>query len=88
MLIAIIQVLEEKVRELNTIDYVMMIVIQLFLLALFALMVSYICKTLKKKEPDKNLKKSCILIWFISAVGWFIIAQIVWILTYVQFTGG
>jgi hypothetical protein len=87
MLLNLIQVLEEKVRELTTSDYVMMVIIQVFLLGLFIFMVSYICKMLKKKEPEKDLKKTCILIWFISAIAWFIIAQIVWILTYVQFTG-
>ena len=88
MILGIIQVLEEKVRILTTSDYVMRFAIQLFLLALYVFMVIYICKILKRKEPGKNLKKTCILIWFISAIAWFIIAQIVWIITYVQFTGG
>ena len=71
----------------STIDWVFIIGIQLFLLALFVVMVSFICKMVRKREPVKSVKKTCILVWFLSAIAWFIIAQIVWILIYSQFAG-
>jgi hypothetical protein len=49
-------------------------------------MIGYICKLVKEKDPEKSVKKTCILVWFLSAIAWFIIAQIVWIITSIQFS--
>lgn len=68
-------------------DMMFLVGIQLFLLFIFVIMLTVLCKVLKKKDPEKSTKKACILIWFMSAIAWFIIAQIVWILTYSQITG-
>jgi hypothetical protein len=69
-------------------NWYFLIGIQVFLLALFIAIITYICRLVKKKYPEKSNTKTCILIWFISAIAWFIIAQIVWIVTYTQFSGG
>lgn len=69
----------------STSDWIFIAGIQAFLLTLFIFMISYFCRLLKKKEPEKPTKKTCILVWFLSAIAWFIIAQIVWIITYSQF---
>ena len=71
----------------STTDWVLIIGIQLFLLASFIGMITIICKMVRRKEPSKSIKKTCILVWFLSAIAWFIIAQIVWILTFSQFSG-
>lgn len=77
----------QATKILSANDWIFIIGIQLFLLLLFIFMVSYFCRQFKKKESPKPTKKTCILIWFMSAIAWFIIAKIVWILTYSQFTG-
>lgn len=71
----------------STSDMMFLVGIQLFLLVFFIIMLTVLCKVLKKKDPEKSTKKACILIWFMSAIAWFIIAQIVWILTYSQIFG-
>ena len=71
----------------STTDWVFIIGIQLFLFAVFVVMVSFICKMVRKREPVKSVKKTCILVWFLSGIAWFIIAQIVWILIYSQIAG-
>lgn len=68
-------------------EWVFLVGIQVFLIAAFIFMVGYLCRLLKKKDPDKSTKKECILAWFMSAIAWFIIAQIVWVITYTQITG-
>jgi len=73
--------------EFTTADYLIIILIQLFLLSLFVIMVSYFCKLLKKKSEGKSIKKTCILIWVMSGIAWFIIAQIVWVITSSQYSG-
>ncbi len=88
MIFSLLQITNEKLRELTTSDYAILIIVQILFLAMFIYMVSYICRVLKKNEPKKNLKKTCILVWFMSAIAWFIVAQIIWIITYVQLTGG
>lgn len=82
-----IQNIDQEIIELSTSDYVFLILIQVFLLLLFALFVNYFCRTLKAKEPEKSTKKACIVIWIISAIAWFIISQIVLIVTASQFAG-
>jgi hypothetical protein len=69
----------------STSDWIFLVGIQVFLLAVFVFMISFLCKLLKRKNPGKSNKKECILVWFMSAIAWFIIVQIVWILTYTQF---
>ena len=69
-------------------NYLFLIGIQVFLLAFFILMVGYFCRLFKKKNEGKSNKKTCVLIWFLSAIAWFIIAQIVWIITSIQSSGG
>lgn len=69
-------------------DIIFLVGVQVFLLALFVIMLIVFCKVLKKKEAGKSIKKTCILIWFMSAIAWFVIAQIVWILTNSQVSGG
>ena len=71
----------------STGDWIFLIFIQIFIAALFILVVKYFCKQLKKKEPNKTHKKTCILISFLSAITWFIIAQIVWVITTIQLSG-
>lgn len=71
--------------EVTTTNWFFLVGIQIFLLLLFVAMLLLFCKILKKKDPEKSIKKTCILIWFMSTIGWFIMAQIVWILTYSQF---
>jgi hypothetical protein len=68
-------------------DWIFIIGIQFFLFSLFLSMLIIICRRVKQKDPQKSSKKTCILIWFMSGIAWFIIAQIVWILTYSQFLG-
>lgn len=68
-------------------DWFFIIAIQVFLLVLFIIMISLLCRRVKEKEDQKSVKKTCILIWFMSAIAWFVMAQIVWILTYSQFSG-
>ena len=82
MLIALVQPVIE-----STNDWIFLVGIQVFLLAVFVFMISFLCKLLKKKDPEKSTKKECILAWFMSAIAWFIIAQIVWIITSSQFSG-
>lgn len=72
---------------LSSSDWFFIIAIQVFLLALFIIMISLLCRRVKEKEDQKSVKKTCILIWFMSAIAWFVMAQIVWILTYSQFSG-
>lgn len=72
---------------IDSTNYIFLIGIQVFLLAFFILMVGYFCRALKKKDAEKSTKKTCILIWFLSAIAWFIIAQIVWIITSIQSSG-
>jgi len=69
-------------------NLVFIVGIQVFLFALFVIMLTILCKVLKKKEKGKSIKKTCILVWFMSAIAWFVIAQIVWILTSSQLSGG
>jgi hypothetical protein len=83
MLIALFQILGNK---LTSSDYWIMGGIQFFLFITFLLMIGYICKLVKEKDPEKSVKKTCILVWFLSAIAWFIIAQIVWIITSIQFS--
>lgn len=71
----------------STTDWVLIIGIQLFLLASFIVMITIICKVVRRKEPLNSSRKTCILVWFLSAIAWFIIAQIVWILIFSQFSG-
>ena len=71
----------------STSDWFFLVGIQVFLLAVFVFMISFLCKLLKRKNPEKSTKKECILACFMSAIAWLIIAQIVWILTYSQFSG-
>ena len=85
MLLALFQIAED---ELTSSDYWIMGGIQFFLLAAFFFMIVYICKLVKKKDPEKSVKKTCVLIWFLSAIAWFIIAQILWIITTIQFSAG
>jgi len=73
-------------QNLTSSDFIILGGIQIFLLVLFIFMVSYFCKLLRKKEPGKNIRKTCILVWFLSAIAWFIIAQIVWIITSLQYS--
>lgn len=68
-------------------NWTVLIIIQVVLLALFIGMITYICKLVRRKEPNKSIKKTCILISFISAIAWFIIGQIVWIITTIQLSG-
>ncbi len=84
MSIALLQIAKDK---LIAPDYWIMGGIQLFLLITFLLMIGYICKLVKQKYPEKSVKKTCILVWFLSAIAWFIIAQIVWVITSIQFSG-
>lgn len=63
------------------------IVIQVFLLIIFSSFIIFLCKQLKIKQPEKPVKKTCILISFLSAIAWFIIAQIVWVITSIQMSG-
>lgn len=79
--------LQENIRNLTTNDYLLLSFYQIIIIALFVFLVRYFCKLLKQKEPDKSIKKTCILISFISAIAWFIIAQIVWIVTAIQLSG-
>ncbi len=83
MLLAFFQSIPE-----SSSDIIFLVGVQVFLLALFVIMLTLFCKVLKKKEDGKSIKKTCILIWFMSAIAWFIIAQIVWILTNSQVSGG
>ncbi len=71
----------------STSDWFFLVGIQVFLLAVFVFMISFLCKLLKRKNPEISTKKECILACFMSAIAWFIIARIVWILTYSQFSG-
>ena len=70
---------------LTSSDWFFIIGIQVFLLLLFVSMIVFICRKLKAQNPTKSVKKTCVIVWFMSAIAWFIIAQIVWILTYSQF---
>jgi hypothetical protein len=72
----------------TTNQWIFLIGIQVVLLVVFIFFIRYFCKQLKLKEQGKSTKKTCILISFISAIGWFIIAQIVWVITTIQMTGG
>ena len=72
----------------TTNQWIFLIGIQIFLLAVFIFFIRYFCKLLKQKEPEKSTKKTCIIISFLSALGWFIIAQIVWVITTIQITSG
>jgi hypothetical protein len=83
MFLALFQMVE---NGLTSSDYWIMGGIQLFLFITFLLMIGYICKLVKQKDPKKTVKKTCILVWFLSAIAWFIIAQIVWIITSIQFS--
>ena len=73
--------------EFTTTEYAIIIFIQIFLLGLFVSMVSYFCKLLRKKSEGRSTKKTCIIIWLLSGVAWFIIAQIVWVITSSQYAG-
>jgi len=75
-------------RFKTTNQWIFLIGIQVFLLAVFALFIRYICKQFKLKQPEKSIKKTCILVIVMSAIAWFIIAQIVWVITTIQMTGG
>ncbi|MBK7104736.1 MAG: hypothetical protein IPH62_05580 [Ignavibacteriae bacterium] len=68
-------------------DWIFLISIQLIILTFFVFTIRYFCKQLKIKEPEKPVKKTCILISFLSAIAWFIIAQIVWVITSIQMLG-
>ncbi len=82
----VIAILAPQIKTTN--QWIFLIGIQVFLLTVFVLFIRYICKQLKLKQPEKPIKKTCILIGIISAVAWFIIAQIVWVITTIQMTGG
>ena len=69
-------------------NLVIVIGIQVFLLAVFVGLISYICRLVQEKKETKSTKKTCILIWFLSAIAWFIMAQIVWIISASQFKLG
>jgi hydrogenase-4 membrane subunit HyfE len=88
MILAFVSYFQEGLEKLNSSDYSFMVGIQIFLLVVYFLLVNYFCKTLKRQEPQKSTKKTCMLIWFFSAIAWFIIAQIVWVITSIQFSGG
>ena len=79
-------ILAPQIKTTN--QWIFLIGIQVFLLVVFVLFIRYICKQLKLKEPNKPTRKTCILISFLSAIAWFIIAQIVWVITTIQMTGG
>ena len=79
-------ILAPQIKTTN--QWIFLIGIQVFLLVVFILFIRYICKQLKLKEPNKPTRKTCILISFLSAISWFIIAQIVWVITTIQITGG
>ena len=78
-------ILAPQIKTTN--QWIFLIGIQVFLLVVFVLFIRYICKQLKLKEPNKSTRKTCILISFLSAIAWFIIAQIVWVITTIQMTG-
>lgn len=84
MSLTLLQIVGDK---LSSTDYWIMGGIQTLLLTAFLLMIIYICRLVKKKDPGKLVKKTCVLVWFLSAIAWFIIAQIVWIITSIQFSG-
>lgn len=86
-MIMLLQFIKLFTETLTTSDYWYMSFIQFFLLVLFLSMVIYVCRLVKKKDPGKSVKKTCILVWFLSAIAWFIIAQIVWIITSIQLSG-
>ncbi len=88
MLLTLNNILQTNIKDLTTNDYLLLVAIQIIIAALFVFMVRYFCKLLKKREHDKPIKKTCILISFLSAVAWFIIAQIVWIITAIQISNG
>ena len=88
MVLAITNLLQAPVESLTTNDYLVLVAIQLVILALFIFTIKYFCSLLKRKEPEKSIKKTCILISFLSAIAWFIIAQIVWVITTLQYSGG
>ncbi|PID57969.1 MAG: hypothetical protein CR986_08630 [Ignavibacteriae bacterium] len=74
-------------QTFSTVTWIFLTGIQVLILAAFVFMLVFFCKKLKAKQPDKNNKKTCIVIWFLSAVAWFLIAQIVWIITSIQMSG-
>lgn len=74
-------------QTFTTAAWIFLVGIQVVLLVAFIFMVSYFCKSLKKKQPEKDHKKTCVILWFISAVAWFLIAQIVWVITSIQMSG-
>ncbi|MFZ1292343.1 MAG: hypothetical protein WAR79_19775 [Melioribacteraceae bacterium] len=77
----------QKISEKSNSEWIFLVSIQLLIAAFFVFMVRYFCKQLKIKDPEKPVKKTCILISFLSAIAWFIIAQIVWVITSIQMWG-
>ncbi len=72
----------------STDEWIFLFAVQVILAALFVFVVRYFCRLLKEKEPNRSNKKTCIVISILSAIGWFIIAQIVWVITSIQMTSG
>ncbi|MBI1933080.1 MAG: hypothetical protein HYS24_11145 [Ignavibacteriales bacterium] len=63
------------------------IFIQIFLFITFSSFIMYICRQIKLKDPEKPIKKTCILIGIVSLIAWLVIARIVWIVIAIQMSG-
>jgi len=84
--LSLILLQQEIIR--STSDWIVLVVIQLILLSIVVLMVYKLCQMVKRKEEKSTVKTTCIVISVMTFIAYFVLANMLWVITSIQLSGG